>query len=78
MTRTSRSRGTCGECRFSRPLESDFVGACLPSERAEWLREHCVVCALFADEPLVTMADADGGYGPCEDFEPRGWTNAAR
>lgn len=29
------------------------------------------------DEPLVTMADADGGYGPCEDFDPRG-TDAAR
>ena len=62
--------GTCGECRFSRPVRRDEVGDSLPADAARLLREGCVVCEEFPDDPVVTLASGPGAFGPCEDFEP--------
>lgn len=64
--------GTCGGCRFSRPVRHGEVGDTLPPDMARLLRESCVVCEEFPDDPVVTLASGPGAFGPCEDFEPGG------
>lgn len=59
----------CGGCKTAvryEGTENKDPFSELPEEQRDWLREHCAVCSLDKEWPLVVMLDQDPDDIPCD------------